>query len=162
MNLAIPIVGIGFIKFKWRNNPMGLQTRGSAELDKAQRRLAGLKSIDPDLDLGYGLTIGAYTQLIDTIQGEIARHNQRVAEIDASRKTLNEYDRTLAELSGRILSAVKIKYGGNSKEYSQAGGSIRKRARPPIHPQSLLTHRYQPRSQRMLPRMGMVERKSLL
>jgi hypothetical protein len=107
---------------------MGLQTRGSAEIDKAQRRLAGLKSIDPNLDLGYGLTIGAYTQLIDTIQGEIARHNQRVAEIDASRKTLNEYDRTLAELSGRILSAVKIKYGGNSKEYSQAGGSIRKKS----------------------------------
>lgn len=109
---------------------MGLQTRGSAELDKAQRRLAGLKSIDPNLDLGYGLTTTAYSQLIDTIQSELAKHNQKVAELDASRKTLDEYDRTLATLSGQILSAVKLKYGSNSKEYSQVGGSIRKKGTP--------------------------------
>jgi hypothetical protein len=36
---------------------MTLRTRGSAALDKAQRRLATLKAIDDSLDLGHGLTI---------------------------------------------------------------------------------------------------------
>lgn len=105
---------------------MALQTRGSAELDKAQRRLAGLKSIDPNLDLGYGLTIEAYSELIEAHREALAKHNQMVADLDASRKTIDEFDRTMATMSGRMLSAVKIKYGSNSKEYSQAGGSIRK------------------------------------
>ncbi|MBD2079970.1 hypothetical protein [Leptolyngbya sp. FACHB-17] len=105
---------------------MPLQTRGSAELDKAQRRLAGLKSINPNLDLGYGLTIDFYSEQIETLRAALEKHNQMVAELDASRKTLDELDRAMANLSGRMLSAVKIKYGSNSKEYSQAGGTIRK------------------------------------
>ncbi|MHC0064532.1 hypothetical protein ACWATR_16785 [Nostoc sp. UIC 10890] len=40
---------------------MSLKTRGSAAVDKAQLRLALLKSIDKNLDLGHGLTIEAYT-----------------------------------------------------------------------------------------------------
>ena len=38
---------------------MSLKTRGSAAIDKAQLRLALLKSIDENLDLGHGLTIEA-------------------------------------------------------------------------------------------------------
>lgn len=105
---------------------MALQTRGSTELDKAQRRLAGLKSIDANLDLGYGLTIDTYTEMIESLQAALAKHNQIVSDLDASRKTIDELDRTMAAMSSRMLSAVKIKYGSNSKEYSQAGGSVRK------------------------------------
>ncbi|MGG6267303.1 hypothetical protein ACQ4M3_22710 [Leptolyngbya sp. AN03gr2] len=105
---------------------MALQTRGSTELDKAQRRLAGLKSIDPTLDLGYGLTIDTYTEMIESLQEALAKHNQIVSDLDASRKTIDELDRTMAAMSSRMLSAVKIKYGSNSKEYSQAGGTVRK------------------------------------
>ncbi|MEH2149048.1 hypothetical protein [Nostoc sp.] len=34
---------------------MSLRTRGSAAVDKAQLRLALLKSVDENLDLGHGL-----------------------------------------------------------------------------------------------------------
>ncbi|NEU79623.1 hypothetical protein [Nostoc sp. UIC 10630] len=43
---------------------MSLKTRGSAAVDKAQRRLALLKSINENLDLGHGLTIEAYIGII--------------------------------------------------------------------------------------------------
>ena len=39
---------------------MSLRTRGSAAVDKAQLRLALLKSIDESLDLGHGLTQGYF------------------------------------------------------------------------------------------------------
>jgi hypothetical protein len=41
------------------------RTRGSATLDKAQRRLAQLQSVDEKLDLGFGLTLETYNQLAD-------------------------------------------------------------------------------------------------
>ncbi|MEH1979213.1 hypothetical protein [Nostoc sp.] len=43
---------------------MSLKTRGSAAVDKAQRRLALLKSINENLDLGHGLTIEVYTRFM--------------------------------------------------------------------------------------------------
>jgi hypothetical protein len=123
---------------------MGLQTRGSSEMDKAERRLAILKTIDPNLDLGYGLTVAAYSELIALLRTMLDQHNQKVAEIDSSRKTLDDLDRQLAQMSTRILAAVKIKYGKNSREYSQVGGTSSKKnsssstptppAEPPAEP----------------------------
>jgi len=105
---------------------MTLQTRGSAAIDKAQRRLASLKSIDENLDLGYGLTIGAYTQMIETVRSTIEAHNTLVSEIDASRRNVTALEKELADLTARMLSGVSTKYGKNSSEYRKAGGSVRK------------------------------------
>ena len=105
---------------------MTLQTRGSAAIDKAQRRLASLKSIDENLDLGYGLTIGAYTQMIETVRSTIEAHNTLVSEIDASRRNVTALEKELADLTARMLSGVSTKYGRNSNEYRKAGGSVRK------------------------------------
>jgi hypothetical protein len=103
---------------------MSLRTRGSSEVDKAERRLAGLKSIDPNLDLGYGLTIAAYSELIELVRELLSLHNQKVADLDTSRKTLDAIDRKLADMSSRMLNAVKLKYGRNSTEYSKVGGTV--------------------------------------
>lgn len=65
---------------------MTLQTRGSVSINKAQRRLASLKSIDDNLDLGYGLTIGGYTQMIETVRSAVEAHNTLVSKLDESRR----------------------------------------------------------------------------
>ncbi|WAL61467.1 hypothetical protein [Thermocoleostomius sinensis] len=110
---------------------MVLKTRGSAALDKAQRRLALLKSIEENLDLGYGLTVTAYGQLIDQTRAMLEAHNTLLSEIEESRKTMNQMDRALSELSGRMLSGVATRYGRNSMQYLKAGGSNRTRKSQP-------------------------------
>lgn len=105
---------------------MPLKTRGSATVDKAQRRLANLKSIEENLDLGYGLTIEAYTNAIDAIRIALDSHNTLVSNLDESRKTVTELEKTLSSLSERMLSGVATKYGRDSVQYSKAGGSTRK------------------------------------
>jgi hypothetical protein len=95
---------------------MALKTRGSAALDKAQRRLALLKSIENNLDLGYGLTVAAYGQLIDQTRAMLEAHNTLLSEI---------------EESGRMLSGVATRYGRNSMQYLKAGGSNRMRKSQP-------------------------------
>jgi hypothetical protein len=105
---------------------MSLRTRGSAALDKAQRRLANLKSIDENLDLGYGLTVQAYTQLIEATRTALDTHNTIVSNLDESRKTVAETEKALSEMSERMLTGVATRFGRSSKQYSKAGGSSRK------------------------------------
>ncbi|MGF1497494.1 MAG: hypothetical protein ACFB8W_11810 [Elainellaceae cyanobacterium] len=102
---------------------MALRTRGSAALDKAQRRSALLKAIDEDLDLGHGLTLEAYDQLIVETRAALENYNKLLSETAESRKILTQMDRTLSDLSGRMLSGVASRYGRSSIEYIKAGGS---------------------------------------
>ena len=60
---------------------MVLKTCGSSTIDKAQRRLANLKSIDESLSLGHGLTITTYTQLIDTTRAALDVYNLLISNI---------------------------------------------------------------------------------
>lgn len=102
---------------------MALRTRGSAALDKAQRRSALLKSIDENLDLGHGLTVAAYDKFIADTRATLEAHNTLLSEVEESRKTLTQMDRTLSEFSGRMLTGVATRYGKKSIEYAKAGGS---------------------------------------
>ncbi|MBG1243377.1 hypothetical protein [Nostoc sp. NZL] len=113
---------------------MSLRTRGSAAVDKAQRRLALLKSINENLDLGHGLSIEVYTRLIDNTRAMLEAHNTLLSNLDESRKTITQMDNALSELSERMLTGVATIYGRNSMEYSKAGGSIRKRSAIDILP----------------------------
>ncbi|BAZ00360.1 hypothetical protein NIES37_43500 [Tolypothrix tenuis PCC 7101] len=108
---------------------MSLRTRGSAAVDKAQLRLALLKSIDDNLDLGHGLTIEAYNHLINSTRAVVEAHNMLVSNLEESRKTITQMDKALSEMSERMLSGVATVYGRNSVEYSKAGGSNRRRSK---------------------------------
>ncbi len=105
---------------------MVLKTRGSAALDKADRRLANLKSIDENLNLGHGLNIKTYTRLIEKTRTTLETHNTLVSDIHESRRNLTELEKTLSEMTGRMLMGVATKYGRSSPQYGKAGGSIRK------------------------------------
>ena len=103
---------------------MPIKTRGSAALDKAERRLASMKSIAEDLDLGYGLSVEAYDQLIDEMRDILEAHNTLLSEIEESRKNVSQMEKVLSDLSTRMLTGVATRYGRNSIEYAKAGGSV--------------------------------------
>jgi hypothetical protein len=109
------------------NQTMPQKTRGSAALDKAQRRLGQIKSIDENLDLGFGLTVTAYDQLIDETRTSLEAHNTLLSNIAESRQRLDQLNASLSDLSERMLRGVAIRYGKNSIEYIKAGGSNRRR-----------------------------------
>jgi len=104
---------------------MASPTRGSRALDKAQRRLAQLKSIDENLDLGHGLTVQSYNHLIETARSALETYNTLRSELKAARETVIQTDAILAMMSERMLSGVATKYGKRSIEYMKAGGSPR-------------------------------------
>jgi hypothetical protein len=115
---------------------MTLKTRGSNAVDKAQRRLALLKSIDQNLDLGYGLTIAEYDRTITDTRTQLESYNTLLSKVQESRNTVAQMEKTLGEMSERMLTGVMTKYGKHSLEYTKAGGSTRKRGSQPAAPQA--------------------------
>ncbi|MGG6268769.1 hypothetical protein ACQ4M3_31415 [Leptolyngbya sp. AN03gr2] len=113
---------------------MALKTRGSSAVDKAQRRLALLKSIDENLDLGYGLTVSTYAGLTEQARLSLETYNTLLSKVDEARTKLEQTEKALSEMSERMLSGVATKYGKSSIEYSKAGGSNRKRSKVAAQP----------------------------
>ncbi|MBD2080311.1 hypothetical protein [Leptolyngbya sp. FACHB-17] len=113
---------------------MALKTRGSAAIDKAQRRLALLKSIDHTLDLGYGLTVTNYNGLLEQTRTSLEAYNTLLSKVDEARANLEQAEKALSQMSERMLSGVATKYGKSSVEYAKAGGSTRKRSKAASQP----------------------------
>jgi len=100
--------------------------RSSIILEKAQRRIAGIKAIDPSLDLGNGLNLEAFSDLADDIQQKLEAYNTVLSTVDQSYIAVQTAERSLAELSERMLLGIAVKYGKYSEEYVMAGGKPRK------------------------------------
>lgn len=107
---------------------MARPKRSSASVDKAERRIAGLKSINSELDLGKGLTIDAFAESIETTRQRVAAYNTTLSRLDADRTAMLEAEKALMELSEKMLLGVAFQYGNDSSEYEMAGG-IRKSQR---------------------------------
>ena len=103
------------------------------DLEKGTTRLAAVKSIDPVLDLGNGISVPNYEEKINLLATKLSTYNTALSTID------DLYNECIAEIvvikdwNERILTGVATKYGKNSSQYEMAGGkkkSERKKATP--------------------------------
>jgi uncharacterized protein YoxC len=106
--------------------------RSSTVLDKAERRAAGLKSISSSLDLGNGLTIETFNELIQDMQDKLEAYNMALSAVDAAHSKVEEVERSLRNLSEHMLLGVAVKYGKNSVEYEMAGGTRKSDRKRPV------------------------------
>ncbi|MFN6528089.1 hypothetical protein [Nostoc sp. ChiSLP03a] len=106
--------------------------RGSKVIDRAQRRIAALKSISPTLDLGNGVTIDAFATLIKTTQDKLEAYNSSLSTVDMTQEALEVTEKSLMQLTEHMLLSVAAKYGKNSDEYKMAGGVRRSDRKRPV------------------------------
>jgi hypothetical protein len=97
----------------------------------AQTRLDALKSLDPKLDLGYGLTLTAYQELIDKGQAALSAYNTLLSQVDDAHNTLRAVEKELRPFSERMLTGVATKYGKDSSQYEMAGGTRKSEIKQP-------------------------------
>ena len=118
---------------------MARQKRQSAALNRARQRGMALASIDGQLDLGNGLTLAAYGSAIDGVAAKQDTYNALLSQADALLTEIKADEKALNTLSGRMLGGVRVKFGPDSNEYEQAGGtrsSAVNRGRKPQPPPS--------------------------
>src|SRR5690606_33324094 len=96
---------------------MSYRKRISRDLERAINRLAGLRSISDELDLGNGLTNAAFEALIGETRQSINEYNTRLSEVDGLQNLVEENERKVRDFSERMLAGVAATYGKNSDEY---------------------------------------------
>ncbi len=102
--------------------------RTSDIIEKAAGRLSGLKSINPNLDLGKGITADAFHDIIETARQKVDAYNTTLSRLDADRNAMLEAEKAVSDFSEKALLGVAFQYGKDSHEYGMAGG-IRKSQR---------------------------------
>lgn len=97
--------------------------RTSAVLEAARQRLAGLKSITPEPDLGPNFNLATYDTRIKNFTTRLDTYNQHLASIDEELNELDSEEILLREDNRRALAAVEAQFGPDSSEYEQVGGT---------------------------------------
>ena len=101
---------------------MGRKKRGSRILEQAAARLSGLKSINPALYMGNGLSVAACEQALNTLRAKLDAYNQKLSELDEELYGLEAEEKKVSDLNGRILAGVAAAYGRDSSQYEAVGG----------------------------------------
>jgi hypothetical protein len=104
----------------------------SAILALVEKRLAGMKSINPSLDLGSGCSVSTIESQIIDVRQKLEDYHALLSKVDAAANDLDNSEKQLANLSNKILLGTAWQYGKESNEYEMVGGvrpSDRKRPR---------------------------------
>lgn len=102
---------------------MAYKKKSSVIIEKARRRVSGIESISPTLDLGNGLTCVAYNTKINQSAAALDTYNTLLSQADAALSTFEAIEEELSALSERMLAGVAVRYGFDSIEYEKAGGT---------------------------------------
>ncbi|MBC6434822.1 hypothetical protein FM036_32435 [Nostoc sp. HG1] len=101
---------------------MARRKRTSVVLERAVLRAASINSIDPRLDLGNGLTLPAFSTLIETMRTKENAYNSALSSLDKLYREMLETEDELGDMTEHMLMAVGTRYGKSSVEYGMAGG----------------------------------------
>ncbi|MCF2146588.1 hypothetical protein IQ276_009015 [Desmonostoc muscorum LEGE 12446] len=115
---------------------MTQRKRNSIALTKAERRIEGMQTINPELDFGNGFSIATYNTKVIQLREKLAAYNQAQTIVDKTHNALVEAERELNAYSEQMLLNVASHHGRNSDEYEMAGGtrrSVRRKARPVVN-----------------------------
>ena len=93
-----------------------------ADIERARTRLAAVKSIDPALDLGSGITIGNYETAIVSLATNLENYNTTLSTIDDLYNVCIAQITIIRDWNERVLTGVATKFGKNSSQYEMAGG----------------------------------------
>ncbi|MEH2243285.1 hypothetical protein [Nostoc sp.] len=100
--------------------------RSSPTLEKALRRIAGMRSISPTLEFGNGLSLTDYDSRIQILQTQLSTYNTLLSTLDEMTGRLSLTEEELRGYSEKMLMSVATHYGKDSLQYVQAGGKQRK------------------------------------
>lgn len=110
---------------------MARRKRDSKWLAVLQQRIAGMKSIDERLDLGGGISVATLTSAHSELAENLARYNQLLSEADAALNVINDLELRARDLAERALTGVATRFGKDSSEYEQVGGTRKSERKKP-------------------------------
>jgi hypothetical protein len=123
---------------------MARRKRTSLVLKRAVRRAASINSIDPNLDLGNGLTLPAFLTLIETMRTQENAYNSALSSLDKLYREMLETESELGDMTEHMLMAVGTRYGKSSVQYGMAGGVPKNQRRKGLRGELSTPNSHQP------------------
>lgn len=102
---------------------MPRQKKTAHVAEKIEHRLAGLRAIDPNLDLGEGCSVNTIQDTIDQLRDKVNAYNDALAVLDSTQIDIENLEKQLKQLSQKAMLGVAFKYGKDSNQYRLAGGT---------------------------------------
>lgn len=110
---------------------MRKEKRESRILAKMQQRAKNIATVDPKFDAGGGVSVHAMNQQNSRLETAVAEWNGLLPLILAAQAKIKDEERKTADLGARLLAAVGARFGMDSQEYAQAGGTRKSDRRRP-------------------------------
>jgi hypothetical protein len=77
------------------------------------------------------LPLADYKTKTTALKSKNDQYNSDLSDLDASLNSIQGDEKALGDLSARMLAGVGSKYGKDSSEYEQAGGTRTSERKPP-------------------------------
>ena len=100
----------------------------------AEQRRNALVAIDPNLDLGNGLTLPNFSGSIVQLRDKLDGYNTMMSMLDGMLEELRTLENLVADQRELMLMGVAAKFGKNSDEYVTAGGKRKLNRRSRVKP----------------------------
>jgi len=97
--------------------------RDSKLLAILQNRIAGLRSIDENLELGGGIGVASLQRTHKALTEALARYNKLLSDTDGALNDVVALEAEARDLIERSLAGVAARFGKDSSEYEKAGGT---------------------------------------
>ncbi|MEH2078726.1 MAG: hypothetical protein V7K89_01525 [Nostoc sp.] len=101
---------------------MSRKKRTSHIIEKAELRSAGLKAIDSNMNFGDNCDLQNLSQAIEQLRTMLDAYNTALTVIDSSKIKIDTMEKTLSNLTDKMVKGVAFKYGKDSSEYEMASG----------------------------------------
>lgn len=102
------------------------------DIQSAQRRLDGMKAIDPELDLGEGISVATFEAAINKPVTKISQYNSLLSQADELLNEINDDIKDVNEMSVKALLGGGFKFGKNSSQYEMMGGTRTSERKKPV------------------------------
>jgi hypothetical protein len=104
----------------------------SEAMNELEQNVAGMKSIEPDLDAGSGVTVATGEALLADARAALEDYNATLAMSDEKLNVFIAKDKLTRAFNKKIKPAVGLKYGTDSDEYEKVGGVRESERKKPV------------------------------
>ena len=108
---------------------MARAKKASRVLTDAEKRLAGMRTIDAKLSFGGEISVPSLEKKIVTVRTKLAEYNELLSQVDDIYADVLSAEKELSSLSSKLLAGVGMRYGRSSSEYETVSGTRRRSSR---------------------------------
>lgn len=102
------------------------------EMRELKQKIAGMRSIDVNFDAGSGVTLVQAETILGDAEGALGDYNEEIARCDEKDNVFKDKVKIIRAFNKKVLPATGLKYGTDSSQYEQMGGTRESERKKPV------------------------------